>query len=99
MPPGLAAGITAHIAERLLMGDGRAEAPAEPRLASVGALFEAAQAQGIAFKAVTAGDAIDPASYPPDAAARLRSSLAHGLIAVLPERSVRLGIASAWAGG
>lgn len=89
--PAAVPGVVAHIAERLLNGDALPDARgADPAPASVGAVFDAARAEGIVLRALTSpGDTSDLA-YPSDALARLEGRLSEGWLAVAPERSVTL---------
>ena len=89
--PTIIPGIVAHLAERLLVG-GPESAADDSALstASVGAVFDAAAAQGIDLRVVTSPTAADGLAYPPNALARLQASLRDGRAAVVPERPVTI---------
>jgi hypothetical protein len=92
-PHATVAGILDHVAERVLGGDalrGPADAAAVSAV-SVGAVFEAAQRDGVSLRALSSAEEVASLGYPADAAAILQESLGNGWLAVVPEHPVTLG--------
>jgi hypothetical protein len=83
-------GVLAHVAERLLFGDPLRDPTDERTAASVGAVFDAARRDGIPVLAGRGPDDLDRLAFAADAKARLAEQLAAGLVAIVPERPVRL---------
>jgi hypothetical protein len=88
---GLVAGVLEHEAERLAAGDGLSGAPfPDLRVASVGAVFEAADAQGVRTLVLRQASDADTLPLAPDVVGRLKAGLQRGWVAVIPERPVQL---------
>ena len=91
-PPPMMAGILAHVAERLLFGDAFARAGAERgQSLSVGAVFDAVRREGIPVRAAASLDDLADLPFPPDTMQRLAEQVTAGLVAIVPEHTVRLG--------
>jgi hypothetical protein len=90
-PTGLVAAVVAHEAERLAAGDGVPVEPfAPPEVDSVGAVFEAAEAQGVPLLVLTGPSAAEGLPIAPEVGLRLRADLEEGWVAVIPSRPVEL---------
>jgi len=91
VPPAMIAGVLPHVVERIAMGsiprDGDPEAPST---SSVGAIFEAAAAQGIPTRLI-AGSLDPDVTYGPEHRARIQAALDAGLVVVAPESAIDLG--------
>jgi transglutaminase-like putative cysteine protease len=87
--PGITAGVLSHVVERLALraGDGTPT----PIEVSVGAVMEVAAAQGIPVRAFVPGDDVSGLPIAPDALELLTGALNAGLVAIAPERPVKLG--------
>jgi hypothetical protein len=91
-PPAMVTGILAHVAERLLVGDAFAEEDSAAATSlSVGAVFDAVRREGIPVRAAASLDDLAGLSFPPDTMARLAEQVTAGLVAIVPERTTRLG--------
>ena len=86
--PAIYPGVLAHVTERLLAGEARPEAGRQ--FFSVGALFDAAAAQGIGLEVLDSADAVGALPYPESARLLLERSLAEGWRAIVPERPVSI---------
>jgi hypothetical protein len=91
VPPAMLAGIIPHAVERAMMEREPASADGSvvPVL-SVGAVFEAAAAQGIPTR-LLAGSLPADAPYDPESRVLLQRALDAGRLVIVPERSVDLG--------
>jgi transglutaminase-like putative cysteine protease len=91
--PTLASGVLAQVAESVLAGEASEGGvfEADARHASVGALLEATDAAGVAWRALVDPVTVAELPWDADARARLARSMAAGWIAIVPERAVRLG--------
>jgi hypothetical protein len=105
LTPGLLAGVLPHVAERIVGGEiagARSQTtavadpaagggPVEDGFTSVGAVFETADAEGIAWQVLRGTGATDGLAWDGSARARLEAWLASGWVAVAPVRPVTLG--------
>ena len=87
--PGILAGVTSHVAERLALG-GVGDGSDSADDVSVGAVFDAAATQGIGTRVISQADPIDDLPYATAALRTLAASLGEGLVAIAPERPVQL---------
>ena len=91
--PGVVTGVLSHVAERLLMGDALPRTGAQPRLpmVSVGAVFDAARADGVPIRVMNGASTQVDLDYPPEVLARVRRTLADGWLVIAPVRTVSVG--------
>lgn len=87
--PALFPGVLAQVVERLLAGD--ASRDAGDAAMSVGAVFEAAQDQGLDTRVLMSPGASSGLAYSSDTLATLERSLTDGWVAIAPERPVSVG--------
>jgi hypothetical protein len=89
--PAMVAGIIPYAVERALLGgDPASGAQPSPAPISVGAVFEAAAAQGIPTRLLSGSVPAD-AAYDPESRRLLQRALEAGQLVVIPERAVDLG--------
>jgi hypothetical protein len=93
LPPTMATGVLAYVAERILAGEiaPAAGGAATEERTGVGALLEATDAAGTPWRALSDPTAVSGLPWDADARARLQRSMADGWVAVVPERAVRIG--------
>jgi hypothetical protein len=92
LTPSLAAGVLPHVAERIVGGEGVAPGGRDDvGFPSVGAVFEAAEAEAIPWLVLQGADAADGLPWDEDARTRLEARLADGWVAIAPARPVALG--------
>ncbi len=84
--PLVVAGVTSHVAERLVFGEAVPGDAGTAEVVSVGAIFDAARREGVPLRVVQDLDDVASLPYAPDTLARLRESIATGRVAVAPER-------------
>ena len=90
-PPAMIAGVLAHTAERLAMGEGLPSKPIRgPSAVSVGALFDLAHAQNVRVRVVF-GELPDDLKLEPEHVLAIRAEVAAGKIVVVPERAIEAG--------
>jgi hypothetical protein len=87
----LGGGVLAHVAERIVFGDGAPGADPAARGPSVGAVFEAARAAALPLRTLTNPEDLADLAFPADTMARLGDALAEGHVVVVPERPVTIG--------
>ena len=91
--PGVVAGVLAHVAERVLMGDaapGDRPAPDVPAV-SVGRILELAREAGDGVRVLSVPGMAAGLGYPADAVVPLERAIADGWVAIVPERAVEMG--------
>ncbi len=86
--PAMLPGIVAHVSERLMTGSADAVGGQTP---SVGAIFEAASAQGIGPTVLSAPDQVAALGTSPESRLLLATALEDGWLAVAPGTPVELG--------
>lgn len=93
VPPTMATGVLAYVAERILAGEIAPATGGTPtaQRTGVGGILEATDAAGITWLALTDPSAAANLPWNADSRARLARSMATGWVAVVPERAVRLG--------
>jgi hypothetical protein len=89
--PALVPGVLTHVVERLVAGEHTPESARASSVVSVGALFERAAAEGVPLVVLRRPADVDGLGYPADAAARLRTALVDGVVAVVPGRAIAIG--------
>jgi transglutaminase-like putative cysteine protease len=89
--PAMAAGVAHHVAERISMGEAPGAGPYEPPAGlSVGAILEAAAAQGIPVRAFT-GTLPTESVLGPEPRLMVQDALDRGLVVVAPDGPVVVG--------
>ena len=89
-PPAMMMGILPHVIERIASGDPPGTEQPAGKPVSVGAIFEAAAAQGIPLR-VLSGTVPPDAVLGPEHLALLGPALESGKVVVVPERAVMVG--------